>query len=325
MPRHKIASWLLAALLVALPVAAPTARASAEAPAQRAAQAPDLEQKLGERLSAHIVRSDEFARSVFYTWTSPEQVEALRSSHALLVATAGSSGRASPFVRLLSELKKPPQAGHELAELLLSHPQLIRRRYAWTSPFATVLGLGERSYGEALIEVVLRPEAIIGRLSRPPPGGQPFAFADLQGRPVPASEVLAHPERLAAIYHLRPPGPQEPSDFVPFREYILCNEAMVLSWSVGTDAIRARLDSERELLRELGPHFAKLPPSETSRSAVAAWSQVPADAPLSQKWRAALAFDNRRYRPLAKNLEQIIAGLSRYNATPPALIQNTAQ
>lgn len=288
--------------------------------------APPLsEAELGDRLRAHIVSTDDFARRVFYTWTSPAQVAALRSSQTLLVATAHASGRPSPFLRLLSELQEQHQAGHELAALLLHHPQLQRRRYAWTSPFATVLGLGERTYGEALIEVVLRPEAVIGRLARPTKQGAAFSFVDLRGNPVPASEVLAHPERLAAIFHLRPSGPQEPTDFVPFREYILCNEDMVQSWSVGTRDIRARLDQELALLRALRPAFSTLPPKEVARSAAMAWDGVPATAPLVMQWRAALAFDNRKYRPLPANLEQIIAGLSRYDATPPELAHQAAR
>jgi hypothetical protein len=295
------------------------------ASAEIAPAPPASEQELVSRLRTHAVSSDDFARSVFYTWTSPDQVAALRSSHALLVATSQSSLHPSPYLRLLAELRRSGQPGHELAQLLLEHSQLQGRRYAWISPFATVLGLGERTYGEALIEVVLRPEAIIGRLARAPKGDSPFRFVDLSGNPIPESQVMAHPERLAAIYHLRPQNPQEPTDFVPFREYILCNEAMVLSWSVGTEAIRARLAAETALLRALRPYFAALPQREVYRSAFPAWSLVTADAPLLVQWRAALAFDNRKYRPLTDNLDHIIAGLSRYDATPPQMIQNVAR
>lgn len=328
-----LATWLAAAPRAVY--AAPEAPASARvAPAATAAE-------LAARLRAHQVSTDDFARSVFYTWTTPVQIEALRSSRTLLVATAQSTGRPSPFLRLLQEIKDKdsPNDGRELAALLLDHPQLQRRRYAWTSPFATVLGLGERTYGEALIEVVLRPESIIGRVMRPAqrakrqssPSTSPnlpssaFTFVDLHGNPVAASEVLAHPERLAAIFHVRPPSPQEPSDFVPFREYILCNEAMVKAWSVGTPAIRERLLAETSLLQALRSHFAALPRAESATSAVAAWSGVAAAAPLAAQWRAALAFDNRRYRPLPGNLEQIAAGLTRYDSTQPPISYQAAR
>lgn len=273
--------------------------------------------ELGQRLRAHAVTADDFARSVFYTWTSPEQVAALRSSKTLLVATAQVGGRPSPFLRFLTERVKQRQPGHELAAVLSQHPQLQRRRYAWTSPFATVLGLGERSYGAALIQLVLRPQALIGRLD--PQRAEPFFFVDLRGTPVALAEVLKTPERIAAIYHVRPPRPQEPTDFVPFREYILCNEAMIQSWEVDTDAIRARLASEVALLQALRPHFAGLAEKEAARSAVPAWAGVAAEAPLAAQWRAALAFDNRKYRPRPANLDQIVAGLLRYQATGSAL------
>lgn len=307
------------------------APASAEGPsAAAAASAPGsvgtrTAAELGAALRAHQVGTDDYARSVFYTWTSPAQVEALRSSHTLLVATAQSTGRPSPFLRLLSELNSPQKPGHELAALLLDHPLLQRRRYAWTSPFATVMGLGERTYGEALIEVVLRPEAIIGRLVQPQRQGTPLTFVDLRGNPVAASEVLAHPERLAAIFHHRPPAAQEPTDFVPFREYILCNETMVKQWSVGTPAIRDRIAAEAALLRELRSHFAALSAKEAAKSAVPAWAGVAAAAPLFLQWRAALAFDNRKYRPLPSNIDQIVAALGRYDPTPPMLSYQAAR
>lgn len=265
------------------------------------------------RLRSHAVTYKDFARSVFYTWTSPEQVAALRTSKTLLVSTANSGvGRASPFIRMLRERVQKRQPGHEVASLLLDHPALEKRRYAWTSPYATVLGLGDRTYGTELIQVTLLPSARIVRFD--PEAANPFAFVNLRGEPVPYTVGIATPEAIGAIYHVRTRGP---SDFLPFREFILCSEAMVQSFSVATDEIRARVNEEKALMNALRPHFATLPAADVQRSFVPAWSGIAADAPLLKHWQAAAAFDNRKYRAQVKNLDKIIAGLDAYGGSGP--------
>ena len=308
-------------LAVALLAGAPPATLAREVPAAGSPSAPAAlsEVELAGRLRPHVVTHEDFARSVFYTWTSPEQIAALRSSKTLLVARATAASRNSPFLRGLAERVQRHQSGDRIAALLLNHPALDRRRYAWTSPFATVLGLGERSYGTALIKVVLRPEAVLARFD--PERSPPFVFVDLQGRAVPEAAVLAAPERLGAVYHVRTRGP---SDFVPFREYILCSEAMVLSFAVATDELRERLAAETALLRSLRGAFAKLPQAESAKSAVPLWPQLPDPAPLVASWRAALAFDNRKYRPLPANLDKIIAALAAYDGSGAPLVHTVA-
>lgn len=304
---------LAVVLLAGAPLTALARSASAAgSPGAAAALAED---ELVARLRPHVVTHEDFARSVFYTWTTPEQIAALRSSKTLLVARANPISRNSPFLRGLAERVQRHQSGDKIAALLLEHPALDRRRYAWTSPFATVLGLGERTYGTALIKVVLRPEAVLARFD--PERSPPFIFVDLQGKPVPEAAVLAAPERLGAVYHVRTRGP---SDFVPFREYILCNEAMVLSFAVATDDLRERLAAEAALLRSLRGAFAKLPRGEPAKSAVPAWPQLPATASLLASWRGALAFDNRKYRPLPANLDKIIAALAAYEGSGDPLV-----
>lgn len=308
----------LALPLVAFVLAAPPALAEGNAATAAAAAGPAAAE-VAARLFAHVVTDADYARGTFYTWTSPQQIAALRSSKTLLVATATSGGRPSPFLRRLAELVEKKAPGWKLAELLLSHPKLERRRYAWTSPFATVLGLGERSYGTTLIKVDLRPEAIIARFA--PDSGLPFSFVDQRGQAVAEAEVLAAPERLGAIYHVRTRGP---SDFVPFREYILCNEGMVASFAAATPEIRARLDEEARLLRDLQPAFAALPPRLANQSAVAGWAKISADAPLLVRWWGAMPFDNRKYRPQPKNLEKILAALAAYDPAGEPLTHSPA-
>ena len=99
------------------------------------------------------------------------------------------------------------------------------------------------TYGNALIRIELRPQAWI------------------------ATTVLAEPERIAAIFHVR----TEAAQGVRFREreYVVCSTAMVSSWSVATPAIRAELDAEVAMLRVLREcrwHTCRAAPSSSNFS-----------------------------------------------------------
>lgn len=269
---------------------------------------------LEARLDVHAVTTESWVRRDLYTWTTPEQIEALRAGGPLLVATAATAGRATPFNRLLDEMVEQGRPGHELAAVLRDTPSLERRRYAWTSPFATVLGKGPRRYGEALIRVELEPHAVIARLR--PDAEPPWSFRDGEGHEVPEAEILARPERIGAVYHLRVGAEQS----IPFREYVLCNEAMVAHWSVGTPAIRERVREERRLVLDLAASpVAQASPQVLGWRAWPEWIATgPAPTPWS-RWHRALAFDNERYRPGVEQLEAIAAALSDYDPTGPAI------
>jgi hypothetical protein len=95
--------------------------------------------------------------------------------------------------------------------------------------------------------------------------------------------VLAEPERVAAIFHVR----TESAQAVRFREYVVCSAAMVSSWSVATPAIRAELDAEIELLRMLREWVNILPADEVVLPASRVWSRVPSSRdPATQVHRA---------------------------------------
>lgn len=271
---------------------------------------------LEERLDAWAVTADDFVRSELYTWTTPAQIEALRAGGPLLVADAGEDP--SPFNRVLLTMVASRGPGHEIAALLEHGPGLTKRRYAWPNPFATVLGKGPRTYGEALIRVELSPDAVIARLE--PEAVPPWSFFDAQGRPVSRQVVLDDPLRLGAIYHLQARAGQS----IPFREVVLCNEAMIARWSVGTPAIAERIARERALVADLvtGP-FAAL---SDSTLAWAAWPQWvdPERAPtLLSRWHRTLAFDNVRYRPSATALARLDQALADYDPTGPAIVGGT--
>src|SRR5690606_29225839 len=147
------------------------------------------------QLSALAVHHDDFVRAELYSWTTAAQIDALRATRCLLTADPTSGGRTSPFNLALMAIAQDGSTTARIAALLLEHPALGRRRYAWTSPFATVLGLGPRRYGDRLIRIELDPRAILARFD--PHAPSPFSLVDMQGQAVPVDAVLAEPERLA--------------------------------------------------------------------------------------------------------------------------------
>jgi hypothetical protein len=293
------------------PARPPTGPGEPTPPPRSRRPAPTLE----ERLDAHAVTADDYVRLELYTWTTPAQIAALRAGGPLLVADASTGGYATPFNRRIAAMVEERRPGHEIAALLHATPGLTKRRYAWPSPFATVLGKGAERYGAALVRVRLHSAAVTARLD--PTADPPWSFRDGGGEEVSQAEILAEPERLAAVYHLQVGADES----IPFREHVLCNEAMVAEWSVGTAEIRERVAAERRLVLALaaGPFAAPSPAVERWQ----AWPQWvdPGPAPtLLSRWHRALAFDNPRYRPTPAHLEALARALSAYDPTGPALV-----
>lgn len=269
--------------------------------------APPVASTVDTRLAALAVTDDDFYRSTLYTWTTPAAASTVRTTHTLLVATTTSGGFVSPFNRALGVLAVTARPGADIARVLRDDPRLSRRRYAWPAPFATMLGIGPRTYGNALIRIELRGDAWIGRFS--PTDPTPFTFVDAGGDRIANADVVAAPERIAAIFHVRAEAA------VPYREYVVCNPAMIASWSIATPAIRAEVDAERALVSELGaldiPHAGS--------PAVTAWSTKATALTTLARWHATLAFDNARYRPLPAALARLAKTLAAYDPAGAAL------
>jgi hypothetical protein len=281
--------WLLVALLSCSRKTTPPPPAPVVA---SASAAPEAGPSLEARLRRYAVTDDDFARRVLYTWTQPAQIDRLRKTPTLLTATAYEGFGPSRFVLDLEDRireKKDPDA-----QAILMHPRLARRRYAWVAPFATRISLSKHPYGDALIKVVLKDTAHLAHFD---PEAGAMRFVDINGKPVEKLD----PSRLAAVYHVR----KQKTATEPFREYVLCNEEQIASWSWGTDDIRAELDEEKALLRQL-PDMPVVP----------AWNVLTAEASLSAIWHAAIAFDTEAYQP--KNIPALVTALDGYNPTPPA-------
>ena len=309
---------VLAALLLACapPTGAPAT--SPPAPALAPPPAPPLAPPLAapvRALASRAVHHDDFARARLYTWTTAQGAATLRTGRRLLVADA-SSGPPTPFNTALVALAARGDPGHEVAALLLERDDLRRRRYAWPAPFATTLGLGPRRYGDVLVEIVLRPGALIGRFT--PAAPAPFTFVDLEGRPVALPAVLADPGRIAAIYHVR----DAPGDAIKYRELVVCNESQVLQWSLATPELAAVVAAEIEMIAALRRDtFALLPAPAVRSPAAPAWPAARATPTPIDRWHAALAFDVEHYRPSPGNLERILAALRQYDGRGEPVVE----
>jgi hypothetical protein len=249
-----------------------------------------------ERLAALGIGDDNWAQRTTYTWTTLTQVDAMRASHTLLVATARTRGPPSPFVFGIDTLaRRRGSPSGALAKLLAEDPRFTRRRYAWKAAYATVLGLATKRYGDQLVAIRLRDNAWVVHFD--PLREPPLRVRDLEQHEITLAEALAHPERIGAVYHVRS-GRDMP---VPFREYVVVNEAAIERWAVATLDVRAEVAAEAALLRDL-------------RAAI---DQAPGPIAL---WKATLAFENDRYGKLdAQHLDATIAGLATYDATPEEL------
>jgi hypothetical protein len=288
-----------------------TAPPTIASPSGPSTSPPPAPASLVDRLQRHAVTDEDHARRIFYTWTSEQQIAALRADGAsLLSATSYQGSGPSRFVLDLEDRIRAAARDHHIDRVVLMHPSLTRRRYAWPSPFATRMGLAGRGYGDALIRIELTDDAVIGRFE--PEAAEPWSFVDTKGKIVDRAVVLADPDRLAAVFHVR----RVRTATAPFREYVLVNERRIARWSIGTEAIAREVKEEAALMRELAGAWPDAPHAETW---TAHWKKLPQPASLEATWSAAIAFDNDRYVPTAKNLNAIADALDAWAATPPAI------
>ncbi|MCH9679959.1 MAG: hypothetical protein K0V04_00885 [Deltaproteobacteria bacterium] len=229
-------------------------------------------------LRAAAVTDDAFARPVLYSWASDATAARMAEDHALFDDDVLPEGP-TPYVQRVEHIASRGGAEGRLARALLGHPDLSRRRYAWSRPWPTRLGI-VRPYGGHLVRVQLRSRSLIGRFD--PDATPVWTFHDLDERPVPLARVVADPSRIAAIYHVR-------RDAEPyFREYVLCNESMVESWSLDTPQLAQMLALDARQLQTL--------------------ARTPSDF-IRPEYLDTLAFGVDHYRPTAANLEAIADAL----------------
>lgn len=264
----------------------------------------DRGEALVRQLAADVVIHDKFARRILYTWTTGDQLEDLRKTRRLLVRDESPTNGASFVDQVLYLLSLQ---GEPVAQKIYTAP-FARMRFAWPSMWATRAGWPREQYGDQLIRITLKAEAWIAYLST---ATGKFVVHDLEDNVIPQAEVLAKPERLAAIYFVSDstvaPAPGLPRPTTSYREYALCNESMIEWFEVGTVRLAGEIDRAVALVDALAQRAAT--PLDKLEPAPRSWEKPPTAGELFAAYRAALALDSAHYeftpalmRDLAKQL-----------------------
>ena len=249
---------------------------------------------------------------VFYSWTTDEQASELRAGGELFSRTERPGmGRGLLFTELAALGEVGTNPINELANELASGT-FAKARFAWTNPWATVMGFPGEDYGNQLLRIELKNEAWIAYFSN----GDLRVF-DLENNEVPLQTALENPGRIGAIYYesrAEAGGGGYCGTFsqggVGFREFALGNLDMVKRWSLATPEIADRLASdiaELESFRQLLNCFGDL--SDWTTRVACIWDRGYASADAAANYTFALGLPSELYRPTDANVEAIIAVL----------------
>ena len=250
--RKKNQRWVSVGVSLGLSVSACNSRQEERSPLTTTTQAPKKDASQHVNLEAlanaaqyamapYAVDKQKFAKKTLYTWTTKEQLDELRSKPVLLTRSESPQFGASGFDQRVAAERG---ANYEMTELL-QRPQLSMRRFAWPVPWATALGFKGESYGNQLIKITLKEEALIATYT--PRDNIHWDLADLKNQRVTLDILRDHPERLAAIYY----EAEGEGGGLSYREYVLCNETMIERWEYATPEIIEELTQQEEALRKL--------------------------------------------------------------------------
>jgi hypothetical protein len=244
---------------------------------------------------------------VLYSWTTGEQAAALRRDRRLLLK-GSQDAPLSAYDAGLWQLYN-----QERLARLLFNPPFLMHRYAWAGAWATRFSADARSYGDELIRITLKEDALVVAFFPGAPAASRWAIFDMKGQRMTEAEALKKASKIAAVYHVHRTQAGEPT----FREFIVCNEAMVESWALATDDIKGQLRKEQQALdlwrRSQSDGRPGLTPQEilSWQSALSdgAWATAPSSG-REAIYESALAFAIDRYTPTTINADEILASLA---------------
>lgn len=283
------------ALALALCACAPARSAQPASPAPLLSPASkregsELEARVRATLLADAVTAERYARPVLYSWSRPGVAARARAAGALL----GPRNEVH-----LSNYDRAVLDGAEVGDALavaLSRGALARRRWAWPAPWATARPWPGEDYGRALVRLELRPEAWVVAMDAQREGAPRWEAQDLSFRAVPREEVLAHLERVAAVYVT---SRTVSAPHLPLREYVVVNEAMVRAWAGESPELAPVLEAERATLEDLARVLRAHPePDRGAQVLAAAWAEPVGSLeaqPLSVLYALSLALGAPHY------------------------------
>jgi hypothetical protein len=272
-------------------------------------------------ITQKAVFENSFCRKTFYTWTTEEQISNLRANKTLLTKSMSETKGYSIFDLSLrdSSLKNNP------AVQLLLEEQFSKKRFAWVNSWATIMGWEGESYGNQLVKIVLKDNAIIGKFNKSNTV-EVLGFYNMNGQKLPLDSVLKYKNRVAAVYHentakkrrlvLRSRGtyakPEKLNllDDVPYREFVIVNENMIGQWSYGTAEIKQEIESEIELLNQF--QRSKVRKQEAYRIYDTGWRDTHVEYTIQNdldKYHLLSCFENDYYLFNPKRIKAIIKNL----------------
>lgn len=241
--------------------------------------------------------------SVFYTWTTDEQITDLDRDRVLLTRDRSPVNGTSFFERELAGATTDPIA------TLVRTKAFAKVRFAWSAPWATLRGWPGETYGQQLIGVTLKSEAWIAVYVS---STKTVTAIDLQGNAVPAKDALQHPERLGAVSFVH-----DGEVGKGYREYVLCNESMIAKFSVGTDDEKKELASSIAAIKafstfvDAAPRRPPAPTAFDARVQKESWSRTDSAAETDPYvlFEEALALPSAAYLPDSNTLHELLAAL----------------
>jgi len=269
------------------------------------------------------VYNNDFIRNTFYTWTTKEQIEEIRKTKRLLFKNKSATKGYSLFDKLIRD---STLIDNQYSKLL-QEEQFSNKRFAWTDPWATIMGWEGETYGNQLIKITLSDSSIIGKLNVSE-GIEPLSFYNIKGEKLSREFILKNKSRIAVIYHvsnyqgkrylrkrknkgtfwIETNKKKRANGDIPFREFVIINEAMIKDWSFGTSEIKNEILNEIETLKE----FQKS--TEANQNSYSylkdGWEAI---NPIEQKglahYRSLKCFENDYYLFNAKRINTIIENL----------------
>jgi hypothetical protein len=252
------------------------------------------------------------AQRIFYSWTNEEQVAELRAGGELFSRSERPGlGRGLLFTELAAVAESEPSPVTQLAEALVNQV-FAKARFAWTNPWATLLGFPGETYGNQLLRIELKPDAWIARFDQ----GTLTVF-NANSEEVPIETALATPERIGAIFYQSRADAEScyvgsfARGGVGFREFALGNIDMVERWSLATPEIVERLQSDIDELQAFQAQVACMSiGADWSTEVTCAWGGglISAASALGN-YDFALGLPSDLYRPSSENLEALVAAL----------------
>ncbi len=274
-------------------------------------------------LDAGAVTHVRWARRELWSWTKTSGAEAIAREKRFLRYKIHTEAPDDSFYDLHVR-----RSGDAALSVLLTKPPFDMNRYAWATPWGAADGLDDEQYGDQLIHVVLRADAVIARFvpltegeGDAPDAANPFraglpewTFATVDGTEVSRAEVLAHPGRLAAVFHVCVNRDPDLGRYVGYREYVLTNEAAIERWEIGGPPAVSALDASSALLRALLDSGA-VPPLRDDDDrflakhvlARATWTNGFGALSLEERWLLTLPFPRSQYRDLPRLLAKVDA------------------